>query len=222
MFALTPGDLRGHILDCGGGPSSFTAEMTRRGRQVVSCDPLYQFTAEEIRQRIDETYPRMVALNEASKENFRWEAYGSPARQGQIRMRAMRRFLADYAAGKEQGRYVEGELPSLPYAAQCFDLALCSHFLFTYSEQFSTEFHTKSILETARVSREVRVFPLLTAFSGEISPHLAPVIERLREQGFTVAIRQVGYEFQKGGNEMLTVSADTGNPACPPHAPQVY
>jgi ubiquinone/menaquinone biosynthesis C-methylase UbiE len=207
MFALTPEDLRGRILDCGGGPSSFTAEMTRRGRQVVSCDPLYQFSAEEIRQRIDETYPRMVALNEANKENFRWEAYGSPAQQGQIRMRAMRRFLDDYPAGKEHGRYVVGELPALPFAARRFDLALCSHFLFTYSEQFSTAFHMESILEMARVAQQVRVFPLLTAFSGETSPHLAPVIEQLREQGFAVAVRQVDYEFQKGGNEMLQVSS---------------
>jgi len=208
MFALTPGDLRGRILDCGGGPSSFTAEMTRRGRQVVSCDPLYQFTEEEIRLLINETYPRMVALNEANQENFRWEAYGSPARQGQIRMRAMRRFLDDYTAGKEHGRYVVGELPSLPFAARRFDLALCSHFLFTYSEQFSTEFHTESIRDMARVAQEVRVFPLLTAFSGETSPHLAPVIERLRDLGFAVAVRQVGYEFQKGGNELLSVSSD--------------
>src|SRR5262245_14620618 len=70
MFALTPEDLESKILDCGGGPSSFTAEMCQQGKQVLSCDPLYQFDAEEIRERIDETYPRITAMTEATRDNF--------------------------------------------------------------------------------------------------------------------------------------------------------
>ena len=206
MFALTPQDMNGHILDCGGGPSSFTCELTKQGRQVVSCDPLYQFTAEEIRQRIEETYIKMTALNEANKNNFRWDMYGSPAQLGQIRMWAMRLFLNDYLEGKEQGRYVTGELPCLPFPAGGFDLALCSHFLFTYSEQFTAEFHIQSVVEMARVAHEVRIFPVLTAFTGELSPHLPTVMEALREQGCSVKVCPVAYEFQKGGNKMLRVS----------------
>src|ERR1051326_8763715 len=167
MFPLTPQDMNGRILDCGGGPSSFTSEMTRQGKRVISCDPLYQFTAEEIRTRIDETYPKMTALNEANKDNFRWEEYGSPAQLGQIRMRAMRLFLEDFPEGKVQGRYVIGELPCLPFSPANFDLALCSHFLFTYSEQFSTQFHIESILEMMHVAAEARVFPLQHASSQE-------------------------------------------------------
>jgi SAM-dependent methyltransferase len=207
MFALSADDLERRILDCGGGPSSFTAEMAQLGGRVTSCDPLYQFSAAEISRQIDETYPRMTALNEATRDNFRWDYYGSPAQLGQIRMQAMRLFLTDYTAGKEQGRYAVGELPALPFPDCSFDLALCSHCLFTYSEQFSTEFHVESLLDMARVAGEVRVFPLLTAFSGEPSPHLAPVMEELRRRGFAVEIQQVDYEFQKGGNQMLRVVA---------------
>ena len=59
----------------------------------------------------------------------------------------------------------------------------------------------------ARVaSSELRVFPLLTAFSGELSPHLPAVMEALREQGCSVEIRPVAYEFQKGGNKMLVAT----------------
>jgi SAM-dependent methyltransferase len=205
MFMLASVDLNGRILDCGGGPSSFTAERAALGGQVVSCDPLYQFTAEEIARRIDETAPRMTALNEANKENFRWEEYGSPAQLTETRLRTMRRFLDDYPVGRAQGRYVFGELPTLPFPSADFDLALCSHLLFTYSEQLSTEFHVASLLEMARIAREVRVFPLLNAFSGETSPHLPPVLEELRKRGFAVEVRRVSYEFQKGGNEMLAV-----------------
>ena len=205
MFALTPLDMKRRILDCAGGPSSFTAELTRQGRKVTSCDPLYQFTLEEIRDRIDAVYPRMTALNEASRENFNWDMYGSPSQLGQIRMHAMRLFLDDYLAGTEEGRYITGELPCLPFPSGSFDLALCSHFLFTYSEQFTTEFHVESVVAMARVASEVRVFPLLTAFSGEVSSHLPAVMGALREQGCSVEVRPVAYEFQKGGNKMLVV-----------------
>jgi hypothetical protein len=209
MFALTPQDMNKRILDCAGGPSSFTAEMTGQGKQVVSCDPLYAFSAEEIGKRIEETYPKMTTLNEAHKDKFRWDDYGSPAQLGQIRMQAMRLFLEDYPEGRKQGRYVLGELPSLPFVSGSFDLALCSHFLFTYSEQFTTDFHLASLLEMARVAAEVRVFPLLTAFSGELSPHLSGVLEQMRNRGYAVEVRPVAYEFQKGGNKMLCVQRST-------------
>src|SRR5262249_30464855 len=71
--------------------------------------------------------------------------------------------------------------------------------------QFSTEFHLASIIEMCRVAWEARIFPLLTAFAGEPSPHLEPVMAALREQGYEVEIRSVNYEFQKGGDKMLSV-----------------
>ncbi len=53
MFALTPGDLSGSILDCAAGPASFNAELSAAGHSVTSCDPLYSLTTHEIRSRID-------------------------------------------------------------------------------------------------------------------------------------------------------------------------
>ena len=60
MFALTPGDLLGKILDCAAGPSSFNAELTAEGHEVTSCDPLYSFTAEEKRVRIEATFDALA------------------------------------------------------------------------------------------------------------------------------------------------------------------
>ncbi len=48
MFALTEADLEKRILGCGDGPASFNAAMFRRGRRVVSVDPLYGFSAEQV------------------------------------------------------------------------------------------------------------------------------------------------------------------------------
>ena len=60
-----------------------------------------------------------------------------------------------------EGRYRNGELPTLPFADRSFDLALSSHFLFLYTEQFDESFHSSSIAEMGRVADEVRIFPLL-------------------------------------------------------------
>ena len=70
-------------------------------------------------------------------------------------MQAMELFLADYDRGKAEGRYVTAELPLLPFEDCSFDLAVCSHFLFWYSQQLGEAFHHTSIKELCRVAKEV-------------------------------------------------------------------
>ncbi|WP_353734915.1 MULTISPECIES: hypothetical protein [unclassified Okeania] len=55
-----------------------------------------------------------------------------------------------------------------------------------------------------RVAKQVRIFPLLK-LSGEISSLLTPIIEKLTTKGYKAEIKQVTYEFQKGGNQMLQI-----------------
>jgi len=209
MFALSPADLGSGILDCGAGPSSFNAELTARGGRVVSCDPVYEFSADEIRQRVRETFPQMVAGAETHREKFVWREIESPEHLGKIRMAAMEKFLADYTDGLREGRYRVAELPALPFRDAEFDLALCSHFLFTYSDLLPLEFHVESVRELCRIAGEARVFPLLPNFASGHSPHLAPLVSRLSADGFRCEIVRVAYEFQRGGNEMLRVRRPT-------------
>lgn len=124
-------------------------------------------------------------------------------------MAAMVEFLADYPQGTEQGRYVDGELPYLMFADQEFDLALCSHLLFLYSEQLTEDFHLASIRELCRVAREVRVFPLLE-LGARTSRHLPAVVAGLTAEGYSVAIVTVPYEFQRGGKQMMKISRTSG------------
>ncbi|MBD1825586.1 SAM-dependent methyltransferase [Cyanobacteria bacterium FACHB-DQ100] len=205
MFDLTEADLQDKILDCGSGPASFNAEMTALGYSVTSCDPIYQFSAEQIQQRIDETYETILGKVQATREKFIWTTFRSPQEMVQTRMTSMRHFLADFPLGLQQERYQTHELPNLPFENNQFNLALCSHLLFLYSDQLNLEFHLASILEMCRVSPEVRVFPLLLNMTGETSPFLEPVMQALKEQGYTVNLRQVPYEFQRGGNQMLQI-----------------
>jgi SAM-dependent methyltransferase len=206
MFDLSPSDLQCHILDCGGGPASFNAELTHQGQAVISCDPIYQFSTEEIQRRIAETYFVLLAGVQANQQCYVWQDIQSPEQLGQVRMAAMQQFLADFPIGREQGRYVCEELPTLSFQSGQFDLALCSHLLFTYSDHLSLDVHLQSIRELCRVASEVRLFPVLD-ISGEVSPFLQPVMEQLSEQGYDICLKPVPYEFQKGGNQMLWVQS---------------
>ena len=206
MFALAEEDLRKRILGCGDGPASFNCMMKRRGGRAVSVDPLYRFSAVEIRNRIDEIYEEIMEQTRKNKNEFVWRHISSVEELGKVRMDAMNDFLSDYRAGSKEGRYVDASLPMLPFEDREFDIALCSHFLFLYSERLSDNFHIQSIKELCRVASEVRIFPLLE-LGAKKSRHLETVIDRLENDGFVIDIKKVSYEFQRGGNEMLRVTA---------------
>jgi hypothetical protein len=217
MFALTGEDLAGTILGCGDGPASFNAEATARGHRVVSCDPIYAFSAGEIERRVAECYGTVISQVKRNPDGFVWGYFHDPDHLGECRLAAMRRFLADFEKGKQEGRYVAASLPALPFADGQFSLALVSHLLFLYSEQLGLDFHTAAFKELLRVSREVRLFPLLD-LDRQWSPHVGPVCERLTQAGFVVEVVAVGYEFQKAedhaGNRMMRVwqGQPTGRP----------
>ena len=205
MFDLTPTDVAGSVLDCASGPSSFNAEATCKGYRVVSCDPIYRFSSEEIANCIEETYEVILAGVRTNKARYVWDRIGSPEELGEVRMVAMRRFLEDFPQGFALGRYRTDALPDLGCEDDEFALALCSHLLFTYSEQLTLDFHVASIKEMCRVADEARIFPLLN-YDGEQSPRFVPVVEELRAQGYETKVRPVPYEFQRGGDRLLSVS----------------
>lgn len=204
MFDLSESDLRLRILGCGDGPAAFNTTLSRRGGKVVSLDPIYVFDTVQIRRRIAETYETVLAQLRENEDDYVWESIRSVQELGLIRMAAMEAFLADYETGKAEGRYVSGELPMLPFEDGSFDLALSSHFLFLYSNQLSEAFHLQALKEMLCVAREVRVFPLL-ALDGKRSVHLDFVMGQLESLGYRTGIQRVPYEFQRGGNEMLTI-----------------
>jgi hypothetical protein len=205
MFALTDADLHSTILCCADGPASFNAEATSRGARVVSCDPLYRLDARQIRDRISATYRQVLDQTEQNADEFVWDTIPSVEELGRIRMAAMEMFLKDYETGKMQGRYVDAELPVLPFPDRTFQLALCSHFLFLYTSQLDESFHLASIREMCCAAAEVRIFPLL-ALGGAMSPYVGPTMDALQASGYTASIEAVPYEFRRGGNQMLRIS----------------
>lgn len=204
MFALSDSDLNKKIIGVGDGPASFNAEMYALGKSVVSVDPLYIYQADEIEKQFDAVVDNIISQVKSTPNDWVWSYHRSPDHLKENRVNVLRRFGADYDKGKAEGRYIIGKLPILDFEDRKFQLALCSHFLFLYSDRLSYEFHSASVLEMLRVASEVRIFPLLTLML-ERSPYVQPLIENLKSKGFVVSVEKVGYELQRGGNEMLRI-----------------
>lgn len=205
MFGLTDADLSQRILGVGDGPASFNVEMTVAGHSVVSVDPIYCFSADAIEQRVRNTYQTVVEQTRANADRYNWTTFQDADDLGRKRMSTMNQFLGDYETGRAQKRYVAASLPTLPFADRLFDLALCSHLLFLYSEHFSKPFHLESVQEMLRVASEVRIFPLLT-LAGQPSPDVANVLADCRANGVCADVIDVTYHFQKGANQMLRLT----------------
>lgn len=205
MFALTEADKNLKILGCGDGPASFNAEWTASGGKVISIDPVYEFSGTEIQERFEAVRENIIAGVEATPDKWSWSFHKNSQDLLAHRVAALDGFLTDYDAGKKVGRYQLEELPQLSFADREFDLALCSHLLFLYSNLLSFDFHLASLLELCRVANEVRVFPLLDLI-GNPSQHLEPVRHALHDKGYKTSLEKVDYEFQKGGNQMLRIS----------------
>jgi hypothetical protein len=210
FFRLDEDDVTKRILGCADGPAGFNSELSARGGSVVSCDPLYRFSAEEIRSRIAASRQEILGQVAKNRDLFVWDTVRSPEELGAWRFSAMRSFLADYEQGRREGRYCAAALPDLPFADGSFELALCSHFLFYYSDQFSEGFHEKAILEMLRVAPEARIFPLVD-LNGRVSRHRDSLVSGLRKSGFSVEIVPVRYEFIRGGNRMMRITRKDGS-----------
>jgi hypothetical protein len=212
MFNLSAEDLQKDILGVGDGPASFNAEGTVKGYKITSIDPIYQFDGVEIKQRFNEVVDNIIDQIIPTPNNWVWSYHKNPQELKASRIKTLETFLQDYLQGKQAGRYQAQEFPNLNFADQSYDLALCSHFLFLYSEQcdpkgkrmLNRDFHLAAIAEMLRISREVRIFPLLTLMQ-ETSPYLDFVMDKFENLGYLVEIVRVPYELQPGANKMLVI-----------------
>lgn len=203
FFDLTDADLATTILDCSAGGSAFAAVTNARGGRVTAVDPAYGDPA-GLREGLESGMRDGTLILDAHSDRFVWEWYGTPERRTRLRQESARRFIRDFES--HPGTYVAGTLPELPFPSEAFELALCSHLLFTWADTFDEAWHTAALLELLRVAQEVRVFPLVLQGDGLPVEFLPRVVRDLRARGFTVEVRRVEYEFQRGANEMLVAS----------------
>lgn len=205
MFDLTPAELKLKLLSVGDGPASFNAELSSLQGNVTSIDPVYQFSAPEIQQRINETKTEIIEQMRNNIDKFIWTEIKTIEELVNIRMEAMTTFLADFEKGKMQGRYVTHLMPhKTKFQNQQFDIGLSSHFLLLYADLGIT-FHIETIEEMLRTCREVRIFPVLN-LNAEQTEVTNAVITHFKKRHLLKLVK-VPYEFQKGGNHMLQIFA---------------
>ena len=203
MFALSGGDLSKTIVSFGDGPASFNAEMYRLGKQVTSIDPLYQFSTQDIRKRIDETCSVVIEQMRANASNFIWKNIRNVEELQQIRMAAMNEFLLDFEQDCEHKRYIDQALPHRTvFDDNTFELGLSSHFLLLYDNR-GLNFHQEAIAEIMRVCHELRIFPILNLDAKK--PIFFDELMAAIGSDFATDIQKVPYEFQKGGDQMLII-----------------
>lgn len=204
MFNLTESDLSKKIAGFGDGPASFNYEATAKGYDVVSFDPVYQFSKEEISKRIEEVRIIVMQQMKENMDNYVWENIRNLNELENLRMSAMRLFLSDYDCGKAENRYIFHALPEkLPYNDNTFDIGLSSHFLMMYTS-LGYDFHIKAISEMLRVCREVRIFPIVDLDANKTS--LINDVLSYFNNHYTTEIVTTNYEFQKGENKLLIIT----------------
>jgi SAM-dependent methyltransferase len=206
IFSMSDEDFGLRILDCPGGGSSFTATVNAIGGDATAVDPVYALPPVEVAEMVAAEVARGSAWAIANMDRYRWDFYGDPAGHRRVRTESARSLGADIVANP--ARYRPGALPELPFPDNAFDLVLCSHLLFTYSDRLDLEFHRSAIVEMARVGTQVRIYPLVHQSGTSERELLADLIAMLPAHGLQARPVRVSYEFQQGANEMLVISRE--------------
>lgn len=204
MFDLSGHDLRKKILGCGDGPASFNAQATKKGISIVSVDPLYSFEAREIKERIESAAETLRPQLIENRAQYRWNRFRDVDELICFRMSTMDMFLEDYEAGRLEARYVSGELPTLDFTDKKFDLCLISFFLFAF-EGLGCDFHLNSIRELLRVSREVRIFPVVD-LNGNRAGYFDKLLQLLKSEGVLAELLATRYDVQIGAEQYLRLT----------------
>lgn len=153
------------VLDCPGGPSSFTATLAAAGIDAVACDPLYALTNAQLRSKQADAQGLLSPFAGAA-EPADWLDQKHLHQQAAFEI-----FLADRDAYPR--RYLAAALPCLPFPDDHFDLVCSGHLLFSYAPfeegglmargGFDLDWHHSALLELCRVSKkEVRIYPAHT------------------------------------------------------------
>jgi hypothetical protein len=200
-FALTREDLlAGRILDCPGGASPFGAQVRARGGEVVSVDPAYSRSGDELRGMIEHNLAATPDWIAAKGEAVDWSDLGSPNALLRAFEPSADLFLADYAAHPEH--YVAGSLPDLPLPDGHARLALSSFLLFAYPDVFDVDAHVAALCELVRVADEARVFPLVDSDATPY-PHLEQVRAALDVHGVRTELRPTTATYSVGADHAL-------------------
>lgn len=206
MFGLNEQLLRqGAILDCPAGASSFAAEAHKLGFDVAACDILYNHSVDELIEKCKKDIQHVFEKFDEAEHLYVWKYYKNKDEVIALRNKALKLFAEDFPVGFREKRYVEAELPHLPFPDKSFSIVLSGNFLFLYGNRLDLDFHKACIKELIRVcSGEVRIFPLV-GLDAKPYPYLNDILSFFDYSGIKAKIVKVPFEFQKGANKMMKI-----------------
>jgi len=204
MFDLSLDYLKNNkILDCASGASSFTAELLKKGYDVIATDVLYDIDPDVLEAKCENDLSNVMQTLFGIEDMYVWNYFKTPGELIKHRKATYKAFINHYR--NERGnKYIKSKLPKLPFKDDEFSLVLSSHFLFLYDDRLSYEFHEDSIQEVLRISKEIRIFPLI-GLNGKKSLFVDKIIGNLINKVNDIEIMKVPYEFMRGGNEMIKI-----------------
>ena len=168
-------------------------------------DIIYEFSKNEIERQGIKTLEK-IYQNTSWIDSYKMDFYKTKENHKKHREDALKGFLKDYNLDD----YIYCELPNLPFENKEFDLLLSSHLFFVYDDRLDYDFHKNSILEMLRVSKEVRLFPLVDIQNSKVleeknfSPFVYKIIEELSKD-FKCEIIKTDFEFQVKASYYLKI-----------------
>jgi len=203
MFDLSLDYLKNkRILDCAAGASSFTAELSTKGYDVIATDVLYDTDPDVLEEKCEKDLSNVMQTLFGVEDMYVWNYFKTPDELRKHRMVTYQAFINHYR-NERSNKYIKSKLPKLPFEDNEFSLVLSSHFLFLYDDRLSYKFHKDSIQEMLRTSKEIRIFPLI-GLNGKKSLFVNKIMDDLLNDN--VEITKVSYEFMRGGNEMIKIT----------------
>lgn len=202
MFALDDVLRSETILDVASGVSSFCAEANGKGYNVTASDKIYTSAPSE--QKCASDLNAVIKQLPDIADLYIWDYFKDIQSLKAQREKAYRSFIQDFKKhGK--GRYVPVDYSVTDFTHDQFTISLMSHFLFLYEDRLDYDFHRRTVLELLRItSKEIRIFPVVN-LKGIRSSLVEPLMHDKDFEPFQISIKKVGYEFMKGGNEMLVI-----------------
>ena len=195
FFDLDEFELEGKkVLDIASGFSSFKAEATLKEIETTAIDKIFFFDEKKLKEIVKESLKTIDNLN-IEAHNFKYF-------KDLDDLKDKRRIVANlflYDFEQNSDNYIGMNLPNIMFKPKSFDIALISHLLFLYDDILDENFHLKLIKNALRVSKEVRVFPLVN-LKNEKSLFLEKILSE-----FNCEIKAVDYEFLKNANEVLII-----------------
>lgn len=164
FFDLKIEDLKGKkVLDCPSGASSFVSTLKQNDIDIIGVDLLYEFDIKSIETQGYKTIKK-IYQDTSWMDVYKMDFYKTKENHRNHRETALKTFVQDY----NSTNYVFAKLPNLPFKNKEFDLLLSSHLFFVYDDRLDYDFHKGSILEMLRVSKEVRLSPLVDIQNSKV------------------------------------------------------